>query len=104
MQPLMELRFALPEISAAEVSRLAQCYLIKKSCTIKVVEPHSSASKKDLKAVVAKVDALEKQGDVAAWDEENLPSGLVAEIPISGYIKLASSKDYTEPLYYRTNH
>lgn len=103
MQPLMELRFALPEISAAEVSRLAECYHIKKSCTIKVVEPHSTASKKDLNAVVAKVDALEKQGDIAAWDEENLPSGLVAEIPIPGYIKLASSKDFTEPLYHHTN-
>lgn len=80
----MELRFALSEISAAEVSRLADCYHIKKSCIIKVVEPHSTASESDLKAVVAKVEALEKQGDIAAWDEENLPSGIVAEIPIPG--------------------
>lgn len=72
------------EISAAEVTRIAEYYHTKCNCVIKTLEPRARATEKDLRAVVAKVQALESQGDIAPWDEEHIPDSIVDKVPIPG--------------------
>lgn len=74
----------LPDISAAEVTRIAEYYHTNCSCVIKTLEPRKRATERDLKAVVAKVQALEG-GYIAPWDEELIPDSIVDKLPTSGY-------------------
>ena len=74
----------LSDISAAEVTRIAEYYHTKCSCVIKTLEPRARATERDLKAIVAKVQALEG-GDIAPWDEEQLPDSIVDKLPTRGY-------------------
>jgi len=74
----------LPDISAAEVTEIAEYYHTTCSCVIKTLEPRARATEKDLKAIVAKVQALEG-GDITVWDEEQLPDSIVDKSPTSGY-------------------
>lgn len=74
----------LPDISAAEVTRIAEYYHTKCNCVIKTLEPRKRATERDLKAVVAKVQALEG-GDIAPWDEEHIPDSIVDKPPTPGY-------------------
>lgn len=76
--------FYSPDISAAEVTRIAEYYHTKCSCVIKTLEPRARATERDLKAVVAKVQALEG-GEIAPWDEELIPDSIVDKLPTSGY-------------------
>lgn len=82
---VMHFCFASTEISAAEVTRIAEYYHTKCSCVIKTVEPRARATVEDLKAVVAKVQALEERGDITPWDEEHIPDAIVERIPSPGY-------------------
>jgi len=84
----------IPEISPAEVTRIAEYYHTKCNCVIKTLEPRARATEKDLRAVVAKVQALESQGDIAPWDEEHIPDSIVDKVPIPGSV--VESTDFPE--------
>ncbi|KAG6556881.1 hypothetical protein Mapa_001461 [Marchantia paleacea] len=76
----------LPEITAAEVTKIAECYLSKHSCVIKTVEPRARVTQEDLKAVLYRVEALESRRDIPPWDEELIPDEIVEKIPAAGSI------------------
>ncbi|BBN04021.1 zinc protease [Marchantia polymorpha subsp. ruderalis] len=76
----------LPEITAAEVTKIAECYLSKNSCVVKTVEPRARVTQEDLKAVLYKVEALESRRDIPPWDEELIPDDIVEKIPAAGSI------------------
>lgn len=72
------------EITAAEVSKVAENYRTTCSCVIKTVEPRARATPEDLKAIVFKVQALEDAGLISEWDEEQIPEEIVENKPIPG--------------------
>ncbi|KAG0559726.1 hypothetical protein KC19_10G125800 [Ceratodon purpureus] len=76
----------LEDITAEEVQKVAEHFNTTCSCTIKTTEPHAIANVEALKAVVAKVAEMERQGDIATWEEENIPDVLVKELPTPGVI------------------
>eukprot|EP00249_Psilotum_nudum_P022861 c28663_g1_i1 orf=451-3468(-) len=78
----------LPKITAAEVSKVAEHYSTTCSCVIKIVEPHAHATLDDLKAVVLKVQSLEKCAAILPWQEEQIPDEIVANKPTPGYVEL----------------
>lgn len=51
---------------------------------IKTVEPKVTDNEEELKAIVAKVAALEKQRDISTWNEQDLPDVIVKELPTPG--------------------
>lgn len=76
--------FPISDITAEEVQKVAEHFNTTCSCTIKTTEPHAIANVEALKAVVAKVAEMERQGDIATWEEENIPDVLVKELPTPG--------------------
>eukprot|EP00250_Pteridium_aquilinum_P015299 c22507_g1_i1 orf=556-3573(+) len=76
----------LPQITAAEVSKVAENYRTTCSCVIKTVEPRARATPEDLKAIVSRVQALEDAGLISQWDEEQIPEEIVENKPIPGSI------------------
>ncbi|KAL2635876.1 hypothetical protein R1flu_007355 [Riccia fluitans] len=76
----------LPEITAAEVTKIAEFYLSKNSCVIKTVEPRARVTPEDLKAVLYKVEALENKRDIPPWDEELIPDEIIDKMPTAGSI------------------
>lgn len=78
------LKFYSPDISAAEVAKIAEYYHAKCNCVIKTLEPRARSTERDLKAILAKVQAHEG-GDIAPWDEEHTPDSIVDKLPIPGY-------------------
>ena len=66
------------------MTNVAELFNTTCSCVIKVVEPSAIASEEDLKAIVAKVTEMERQGGIATWEEENIPELLVKELPTPG--------------------
>lgn len=81
----------LPQITAAEVSKVAENYRTTCSCVIKTVEPRARATPEDLKAIVFKVQALEDVGLISEWDEEQIPEEIVENKPIPGSIEMQSN-------------
>lgn len=81
----------LPQITAAEVSKVAENYRTTCSCVIKTVEPRARATPEDLKAIVFKVQALEDAGLISEWDEEQIPEEIVENKPIPGSIEMQSN-------------
>ncbi|CAM6103151.1 unnamed protein product [Calypogeia fissa] len=77
----------LPEITAAEVAKIADFYLSKNSCVVKTVEPRARVTSDALKGVLRKVEALESSGDLSQWDEELIPDDIVDKKPNPGSIK-----------------
>ncbi|MCO5571807.1 hypothetical protein L7F22_025555 [Adiantum nelumboides] len=84
----------LPQITAEEVSKVAENYRTTCSCVIKTVEPRTRASPEDLKAVVVKVKALEDAGLISRWDEEQIPEEIVETKPKPGSI--VSQSDFPD--------
>lgn len=74
----------MPDILATEVSKVAERFYTTRSCVIKITEPLVIADEEKLKAIVAKVTEMERHGDIATWDEENLPDVLVKDLPAPG--------------------
>lgn len=66
------------------MSKVAEEFSTTRSCLIKTKEPHAIADEEKLKAIVAKVKEMEIQGDIAAWDEENLPEVIIKDLPAPG--------------------
>lgn len=77
-----------PDISSAEVAKFAENFSTASSCVIKIVEPRAHASLEDLKAVVLKVNSMEEDKSIFAWDEEQIPEEIVAQAPEPGYLCL----------------
>ncbi|KAJ7536029.1 hypothetical protein O6H91_12G054400 [Diphasiastrum complanatum] len=77
----------LPAITAAEVAKFADYYSTACSCVIKTVEPRARATLEDLKAVVAKVEALELSGAIAPWNEDYIPDEIVDRKPTPGFVQ-----------------
>lgn len=67
-----------------EVSKIAENFYTTCSCIIKTVEPKVTVNEEGLKAIVAKVTALERQGDISTWNEQDIPDVIVKELPTSG--------------------
>lgn len=84
----------LPQITAAEVSKIAENYRTTCSCVVKTVEPRARATIEDLKAVVYKIQSLEEAGEILPWDEEQIPEEIVENIPLPGYV--VSQTDFPE--------
>ncbi|GJN18641.1 hypothetical protein PR202_gb05820 [Eleusine coracana subsp. coracana] len=78
----------LPHISSAKVAKFAENFSTSSSCVIKIVEPRAHASLEDLKAIVLKVNSLEKEKSIPPWDEEQIPEEIVAQTPEPGYSRL----------------
>ncbi|KAK3161034.1 hypothetical protein QOZ80_1BG0070790 [Eleusine coracana subsp. coracana] len=76
----------LPHISSAKVAKFAENFSTSSSCVIKIVEPRAHASLEDLKAIVLKVNSLEKEKSIPPWDEEQIPEEIVAQTPEPGTI------------------
>lgn len=68
----------------AEVTKIAEYYHTKCNCVIKTLEPRARATERNLRAMVAKIQALEG-GDIAPWDEEHIPDSIVDKLPTPGY-------------------
>ena len=64
------------------------------SCVIKIIEPHATAIVDDLKAVVLKINSLEKEGGISPWDDEYIPEEIVSTKPNPGYIYLSDYQIY----------
>lgn len=84
----------LPQITAAEVSKIAENYRTTCSCVIKTVEPRARATPEDLKAIVSKVQAYEDAGQILQWDEEKIPEEIVENTPSPGCV--VSQSDFPE--------
>ncbi|PON32289.1 Coenzyme PQQ biosynthesis protein [Parasponia andersonii] len=76
----------LPYISASDLSKYAEKLQTSCSCVIKTIEPRASAVVDDLKIVVSKITALEKEGNIASWDEDQIPEEIVTTKPNPGDI------------------
>jgi hypothetical protein len=76
--------FLLSDITAAEVTKVVEYFSTTCSCVIKTIEPRAIANEEDFKAIVAKVTEMERQGNIATWEEENIPDVLVKELPTPG--------------------
>ncbi|POO00604.1 Coenzyme PQQ biosynthesis protein [Trema orientale] len=76
----------LPYISASDLSKYAEKLQTSCSCVIKTIEPRASAVVDDLKIVVSKINALEKEGNIAPWDEDQIPEEIVTTKPNPGDI------------------
>lgn len=83
----------IPDISAAEVAKIAEYYHAKCNCVIKTLEPRARSTERDLKAILAKVQAHEG-GDIAPWDEEHTPDSIVDKLPIPG--EVVQSKEFPD--------
>ncbi|XP_024516679.1 zinc protease PQQL-like [Selaginella moellendorffii] len=76
----------LPGITATEVADIANLLKARLSCIIKTIEPRVSVTVKDLKNVIAKVQALEDEGSIPPWNEEDVPEEVVENKPEPGVI------------------
>ncbi|XP_062090969.1 zinc protease PQQL-like isoform X1 [Humulus lupulus] len=76
----------LPHILASDLSKYAEKLQTSCSCVIKTIEPRASAVVDDLKNVVLKINALEKEGSIVPWDEEQIPEEIVNTKPNPGDI------------------
>ncbi|KAF4371416.1 hypothetical protein F8388_001944 [Cannabis sativa] len=76
----------LPHILASDLSKYAEKLQTSCSCVIKTIEPRASAVVDDLKDVVSKINAAEKEGKIAPWDEEQIPEEIVCTKPNPGEI------------------
>ena len=76
--------FPITDIFAPEVSKFAEQLLTTCSCIIRTIEPHVTANEDDLKTIVAKVTEMERQGNIATWNEQNLPDAIVKQLPTPG--------------------
>ncbi|XP_015571814.1 zinc protease PQQL-like isoform X1 [Ricinus communis] len=76
----------LPQISALEVSKYSEKLQTSCSCVIKTIEPQASATVDDLKKVLLKINALEAEGSISPWDDENIPEEIVATKPNPGSV------------------
>ena len=77
--------FSLPvDISASDLSLYAEKLQTSCSCVIKTIEPRASAVVDDLKNVVLKINALEKERDIPPWDEDQIPEEIVSIKPNPG--------------------
>ncbi|KAH7414951.1 hypothetical protein KP509_14G020500 [Ceratopteris richardii] len=84
----------LPQITASEVSKVAENYRTTCSCVIKTVEPRARVTPEDLKAIVSKVQSLEEAKLIPPWDEEQIPEEIVDNKPTAGHI--VSQSDFPE--------
>jgi len=66
------------------VSKIAESFNTTCSCIIKTVEPKVTANEGELKAIVAKVTALEREGAISTWNEQDIPDVIVKELPTRG--------------------
>ncbi|KAL3535658.1 hypothetical protein ACH5RR_004119 [Cinchona calisaya] len=76
----------LPYITASEVSRYSENFMTSRSCVIKLIEPHATATVDDLKAIVMKINSLEEESGISPWDDEHIPEEIVSTKPNSGSI------------------
>ncbi|GMN50692.1 hypothetical protein TIFTF001_019852 [Ficus carica] len=76
----------LPYISTSDLSKYAEKLQTSCSCVIKTVEPRASAVADDLKNVVSRISALEKEKNILPWDEDQIPEEIVSSKPNPGYI------------------
>ncbi|XP_062090970.1 zinc protease PQQL-like isoform X2 [Humulus lupulus] len=74
------------DILASDLSKYAEKLQTSCSCVIKTIEPRASAVVDDLKNVVLKINALEKEGSIVPWDEEQIPEEIVNTKPNPGDI------------------
>lgn len=75
---------SISDISAAEVSKIAEHFVTSNNCVIKTTEPHVVADQEELKAIVANAREMELQGNIAPWNEENLPEVIIKDLPTPG--------------------
>lgn len=76
----------LPYITASDVSRYSANFMTSRSCVIKIIEPHATATVDDLQAVVLKINSLEKEVGISPWDDEYIPEEIVSTKPNPGSI------------------
>ncbi|CAA3027767.1 zinc protease PQQL-like isoform X1 [Olea europaea subsp. europaea] len=76
----------LPNISASEVSKYSENFRTSRSCVIKTIEPQTTMTVDDLKAVVLRVNSLEEERKISPWDDENIPEEIVSTMPNPGHI------------------
>nr|XP_009764558.1 PREDICTED: uncharacterized protein LOC104216239 isoform X3 [Nicotiana sylvestris] len=76
----------LPHISASEVSKYCEKFQTSSSCVIKTIEPRATAAVDDLKAVVVRINSLEREKSLPPWDDENIPEEIVCAKPNPGHI------------------
>ncbi|OIT04261.1 PREDICTED: zinc protease PQQL-like [Nicotiana attenuata] len=76
----------LPHISASEVSKYSDKFQTSSSCVIKTIEPRATAAVDDLKAVVVRINSLEREKSLPPWDDENIPEEIVCAKPNPGHI------------------
>ncbi|GAB4852721.1 hypothetical protein Ancab_016933 [Ancistrocladus abbreviatus] len=85
----------LPQISASEVSKYAQKFQTSCSCVITISEPHATVAVEDLKAVVLKINSLEEERNVSAWDNGFIPEEIVHVKPSPGTVLVESEYPVT---------
>ena len=76
--------FASIDISTSDLSKYAEKLQTSCSCVIKTVEPRASAVVDDLKNVVSRINALEKEKNILPWDEDQIPEEIVSTKPNPG--------------------
>lgn len=76
--------FPTTDISAPEVSKIAEQFYATCSCIIRTIEPHVNASEDDLKNVVENVTEMERQGGIGTWKEQTLPDAIIKDLPTPG--------------------
>ncbi|OMO91641.1 hypothetical protein COLO4_18247 [Corchorus olitorius] len=76
----------LPDISASEVSKIAETLWTSCSCSIQIVEPRASATTDDMKNIVMKINKLEKESSITPWEDEHVPEEIVDSKPNAGDI------------------
>ncbi|KAK9820030.1 hypothetical protein WJX72_005269 [[Myrmecia] bisecta] len=76
----------LPKITAQELAALAEMLRSTCSCVVKVGSHKRSVSVDELKAVMAKVDAMEARGEIGPWQEDDVPTSILEHIPEPGQV------------------
>lgn len=76
--------FLILDISASEVSKYSEKFQTSTSCVVKTIEPRATAAVDDLKAVVMKINSLEREKSLPPWDDENIPEEIVCAKPDPG--------------------
>lgn len=66
------------------MSKYSEKFQTSTSCVIKTIEPRASAAVDDLKAVVMKINSLERENSLPPWDDENIPEEIVCAKPDPG--------------------
>lgn len=59
------------------MSKYSEKFQTSSSCVIKTIEPRATAAVDDLKAVVVRINSLEREKSLPPWDDESIPEEIV---------------------------